>query len=85
VTTRSDAPVSRQRGSIRRRARCYEVRVSAGEDPSTDERIVLVDSVEIEGRGDRAERFAYREAENLRTKLLADADALKVAHTKALG
>jgi hypothetical protein len=46
---------------------------------------VLVDSVEIEGRGDRAERFAYREAENLRTKLLADADALKVAHTKALG
>ena len=75
--------MSRQRGSIRRRARCYEVRVSAGEDPSTDERIVLVDSVEIEGQGDRAERFAYREAEKLRTKLLADADALKVARTKA--
>ncbi|GAA3250856.1 site-specific integrase [Pseudonocardia petroleophila] len=83
MTTRSDAPVSRQRGSIRRRARCYEVRVSAGEDPSTGERIVLVDSVEIEGQGDRAERAAYREAEKLRTKLLADADALKVARTKA--
>jgi integrase len=49
MTARSDVPVSRQRGSIRRRARCYEVRVSAGEDPSTRERIVLVDSVEIEG------------------------------------
>jgi integrase len=68
-----------QRGSIRRRARCYEVRVSAGEDPSTRERIVLVDSVPIEGQGERA---AMREAEKLRTKLLADADALKVARTK---
>jgi integrase len=83
VTTRSDAPVSRQRGSIRRRARCWEVRVSAGEDPSTGERIVLVDSVEIEGHGERAERAAYREAEKLRTKLLSDADELKVARTKA--
>ncbi|MGH3615505.1 MAG: tyrosine-type recombinase/integrase [Pseudonocardia sp.] len=79
----AEPPVSRQRGSIRRRARCYEVRVSAGDDPSTGERIVLVDSVEITGEGDRAERAAYREAEKLRTKLLADADALKVARTKA--
>jgi len=83
VTTRSDGPVSRQRGSIRRRARCYEVRVSAGEDPSSGERIVLVDSVAIEGQGERAERAAYREAERLRTKLLSDADELKVARTKA--
>ena len=83
MTTQSDAPVHRQRGSIRRRARCYEVRVSAGEDPSTGERIVLVDSVEIEGQGERAERAAYREAEKLRTKLLAEADGLKVARTKA--
>lgn len=44
---------------------------------------MLVDSVEIEGQGDRAERAAYRDAEKLRTKLLADADALKVARTKA--
>ena len=83
MTTQSDAPVQRQRGSIRRRARCYEVRVSAGEDPSTGERLVLVDSVEIEGQGERAERAAYREAEKLRTKLLAEADGLKVARTKA--
>jgi hypothetical protein len=75
--------VSRQRGSIRRRARCYEVRVSAGEDPSTGERIVLVDSVTIEGHGERVDRAAYREAEKLRTKLLSDADELKVARTKA--
>lgn len=57
--------------------------MSAGEDPSTGERIVLVDSVAIEGQGDRAERTAYREAEKLRTKLLSDADELKVARTKA--
>jgi integrase len=83
VTTRSSSPVARQRGNIRRRARSYEVRVSAGDDPSTGDRIVLVDSVPIEGSGERAERAAYREAEKLRTKLLADADSLKVARTKA--
>jgi len=44
---------------------------------------VLVGSVEIEGQGERAERAAYREAEKLRTKLLSDADELKVARTKA--
>jgi hypothetical protein len=48
-------------------------------DPSTGERIVLVESVAIQGEGDRAERAAYREAE----KLLADADALEVARTEA--
>lgn len=83
MASRSDAPVKRQRGSIRRRARCYEVRVSAGEDPSTGERIVLCESVDIEGDGDRAEKAAYREAEKIRTRLLADADELKVARTKA--
>jgi len=76
-------PSSRQRGSIRRRAQCFEIRVSAGTDPSNGERIVLVDSVLIEGQGDRAERAAYREAEKRRTQLLADADSLKVARTKA--
>ena len=49
MATRSEAPGKRQRGSIRRRARCYEIRVSAGDDPSTGERIVLVESVDIEG------------------------------------
>ena len=44
---------------------------------------MLVGSVEIEGQGERAERAAYREAEKLRTKLLSDADELKVARTKA--
>ena len=83
MTSRSDAPVTRSRGSIRRRARCFEVRVSAGQDPSSGERIVLVDSVAIEGQGERAERAAYREAEKRRTKLLSDADELKVARTKA--
>jgi hypothetical protein len=61
----------------------FEVRVSAGDDPSTGERIVLVESVDIEGQDERAERAAYREAEKVRTRLLADADALKVARTKA--
>src|SRR5689334_8941698 len=83
MDTRTDAPVKRRRGSIRRRARCFEVRLSAGDDPSTGERIVLVESVDIKGQGERAERVAYREAEKVRTRLLAEADALKVARTKA--
>jgi integrase len=54
-----------------------QVRVSAGEDPSTGERIILVDSVPIEKPGnERSERVALRQAEKLRTRLLADADAL---------
>ncbi|MBN9736475.1 hypothetical protein PP1_015755 [Pseudonocardia sp. P1] len=57
--------------------------MSAGEDSSTGERIVLCESVDIEGTGDRAEKAAYREAEKVRTRLLADADELKVARTKA--
>lgn len=44
---------------------------------------MLVDSVAIEGEGERAERAAYREAEKPRTKLLSDADELKIARTKA--
>ncbi|MFP5021012.1 hypothetical protein [Pseudonocardia phyllosphaerae] len=69
MASRSDATVKRRRGSIRRRARCYEVRMPAGEDPSTGERIVLCESVDIEGTGDRAEKAAYREAEKARTRL----------------
>jgi integrase len=61
-----------------------QVRVSAGEDPTTGERIIIVDSVPIEKPGnERSERAALREAEKLRTKLVADADALRVARTKA--
>lgn len=44
---------------------------------------MLVDSVQIEGDGERAERAAYKQAEKVRTRLLADADELKVARTKA--
>lgn len=59
-----------------------QVRVSAGEDPSTGERIILVDSVMTETPGNaRAEREAMKAAEKLRTKLLSDADELKVART----
>ncbi|MGE3796010.1 MAG: tyrosine-type recombinase/integrase [Dehalococcoidia bacterium] len=74
----------RQRGSIRRMRDRVQVRVSAGDDPSTGERIILVDSVPIEKPGnERSERAALKEAEKLRTKLLADADALKVGRTRA--
>jgi len=41
---------------------------------STSERIVLVESVPIEGSGDQ--RAALREAEKVRTRLLAKADSL---------
>lgn len=57
--------------------------MSVGEDPLTGERIVLTESVVIDGDGDRAEKAAYREAVKVRTRLLADADELKVARTKA--
>jgi len=40
-----------------------QVRVSAGEDPATGERIILVDSVPIELPGDaRSERAAMKQA-----------------------
>jgi integrase len=82
--TAQDGPPKRSRGSIRRMRDRIQVRVSAGEDPSTGERIVLVGSVPIEVPGTaRAERAAIKEAEKLCAKLLADADALKVARTKA--
>ncbi|MGH3697385.1 MAG: hypothetical protein ACRDRX_25945 [Pseudonocardiaceae bacterium] len=61
-----------------------QVRVSAGADPSTAERIVLVEGVPIEKPGnERSERAAMREAEKVRTRLLSDADSLKVARTKS--
>ena len=73
-------PGPRARGTIRRMRRWrFQVRVSAGKDPSTGERIVLVDSVLIEKSGnERSERAAMREAEKLRTRLLAEADSLKL-------
>ncbi|OLT11292.1 hypothetical protein BJF78_27305 [Pseudonocardia sp. CNS-139] len=74
----------RQRGSVRRFRDRIQVRVSAGTDPSTGERIVLVDSVLIEPpMNERAVKAAMKEAERRRTKLLADADELKVARTRA--
>jgi len=84
VTAVEEPPKSRQRGSIRRMRDRFQVRVSAGEDPSTGERIILTDSVPIEQPGNtRSERAAQKEAEKLRTRLLADADDLKVARTRA--
>ena len=77
MTARSEQGSTRSRGSIRRMRDRVQVRVSAGEDPSTGERIILVDSVPIEKPGnERSERVALREAEKLRTRLRADADAL---------
>ncbi|MBN9101066.1 MAG: hypothetical protein J0I49_23580 [Pseudonocardia sp.] len=83
--TAVDEPAKpRSRGNIRRMRDRVQVRVSAGEDPSTGERIILTDSVPIEIPGNaRAERDAMKAAEKLRTKLLSDADDLKVARTRA--
>jgi integrase len=59
------------------------VRVSAGHDPVTGERIILTDSVMIDRPGNgRSERAAFKEAEKRRTKLLAEADELRVARTR---
>jgi hypothetical protein len=59
------------------------VRVSAGDDPVTGERIILTDRVMIERPGNsRSERTAFKEAEKLLTKLLAQADEQRVARTR---
>ncbi|WP_345415558.1 site-specific integrase [Pseudonocardia xishanensis] len=84
MTAVEEPPTPRQRGSIRRMRDRFQVRVSAGEDPSTGERIILTDSVAIEQPGNaRSERAAQKAAEKLRTRLLADADDLKIARTRA--
>lgn len=74
----------RQRGSIRRHRDALQVRVSAGKDPVTGDRIVLTESVPIERPGnERSERAALKEAEKARTRLQGEADSLKVARTKS--
>ncbi|HZD16130.1 MAG TPA: hypothetical protein VE196_13615, partial [Pseudonocardiaceae bacterium] len=47
-STEAGAPARRKRGSIRRIGASLQVRVSAGDDPSTGDRIVLVEVVPIE-------------------------------------
>ncbi|MEU9688132.1 tyrosine-type recombinase/integrase [Amycolatopsis japonica] len=74
----------RQRGSVRRHRDAFQVRVSAGKDPVTGERIVLTESVSIERPGnERSERAALKEAEKVRTRLQHEADSLKVARTRS--
>src|SRR5262245_13548936 len=85
---RETVPEVRRRGGIRRHGNAFQVRVSAGEDPSTGQRIVLHQTVPIErattkSGQERAERQARKKADEALTKLLAEADSLKVARTKA--
>jgi integrase len=61
----------RPRGGIDRRGNSFRVRVYAGEDPLTGKDLYLTGSAPTE-----------REAEKLRTKLLADVDAKRNASTK---
>jgi integrase len=57
-------PPRRQRGNIERRPGGFRVRVSAGKDPVTGERLTLKETVPIPPRGERkAEQAAYREAQ----------------------
>jgi integrase len=65
-------PPKRERGTIREHHGGYQVRVSAGTDPVTGERLRLQGSAATE-----------KEAEKLRTKLLAEADAFQTARTNA--
>jgi hypothetical protein len=62
----------RRRGSIRPHYGGFQVRVTAGVDPTTGERIILHETV-----------ATRREAERALTRLLAEADAWKSARTKA--
>lgn len=61
-----------------------QVRISAGKDPATGERIVLSETVPVDKPGnERSERAARKEAEKLLTRMQARADELKTASTKA--
>jgi hypothetical protein len=60
------------RGSVRKHHGSYEVRVTAGKDPVTGERLNLTGTASTE-----------REAEKLRAKLLAEADEFGSARTAA--
>ncbi|MBV9648709.1 MAG: site-specific integrase [Pseudonocardiales bacterium] len=78
----------RKRGGIRRHGNGFQVRVSAGADPSTGERIVLYETVPIalartKAAQQRAERDARHEADKVLTRLQAEADSLRVARTKS--
>lgn len=80
----SSAGAKRQRGNIERRAGGFRVRVSAGKDPATGERLMLTETVPIPPPGDRkAEQAAVREAQKVLTRLQGEADSLKVARTKS--
>ncbi|MEU4672533.1 tyrosine-type recombinase/integrase [Amycolatopsis sp. NPDC023774] len=84
MSIKGAAEGGRQRGSIRRHRDSLQVRISAGKDPVTGDRIVLTESVTIERPGvERFERAAMKEAEKVRTRLQAEADSLKVARTKS--
>src|SRR5215207_3552908 len=72
TATAGTRPVKRRRGSVRPHYGQFQARVSAGMDPVTGERIILHETVATE-----------REAEKALTRLLAEADALKTARTKA--
>src|SRR5882762_4588479 len=60
------------RGTSRKHRTGYEVRVPAGTDPVTGKRLTLQETAPT-----------LREAEKLRTKLLAEADGFKSARTNA--
>ncbi|MPY81001.1 MAG: hypothetical protein GEV04_21705 [Actinophytocola sp.] len=84
MTSASSGPSPRRRGNIRRMGRALQVRVTAGNEPATGERIVLSDVVRIDKPGnERSERAARVEAEKLLTRMQARADELKAASTKA--
>jgi hypothetical protein len=71
VTSASATANRRQRGSIRPHRSDYQVRVAAGTDPATGERIVLTET-----------SHTLKEAERARSRLLAEADAMKTARTE---
>ena len=65
-------PTRRRRGSVRQHYGQWQARVSAGVDPATGERIILHENAATE-----------RDAEKALTRLLAEADAMKTARSKA--
>jgi integrase len=72
----------RGRGHIRRRGSSLQVLVYAGADPVTGRSRYLTETVAVPPGRD-GERAARREAEKVRTRMLAEVDAAKAARTSA--
>ncbi|MBB5808352.1 integrase [Saccharothrix ecbatanensis] len=75
MTAQDSSEERRRRGSVRRRGNSLQVRVSAGVDPVTGKDVYLTETVK------GVTRAAYKQADKLMTKLLAEVDEQRATST----